>query len=206
LVAFFAFTFLFSWYFWAIAASIPTQRDLYVVVGGFGPSIVGVLLILILNGTEGRWRLLSRLINWGVNPAWYTFALFGTAIVAVPAVILGGVGFGWFDLSGWYTVLVYFGNILLVNGLGQEIGGRGFALPRLQRDAVAVVSGLVLGLMWAIWYVPLWYVPGDPHQLIPLPVFVIQTMGISILYTWIYNNTGVVCFSRFSSTQPATRH
>jgi membrane protease YdiL (CAAX protease family) len=189
LVAFYALTFLFSWYFWSMAASVPEQRGLYVLVGGFGPSLFGVLFILILNGADGLWRLLSRLVNWSVNPVWYAFALFGTLLLAVPAVVLGGIGLGWFDPSGWFSVLVYFGNILLVNVLGQEIGWRGFVLPRLQKDAVAVVSSLVLGFLWSLWYLPLWYVPGDPHQMIPFPAFFIMTMGISILYTWMYNNT-----------------
>jgi membrane protease YdiL (CAAX protease family) len=173
-----------------MAASVPEQRSLYVFIGGIGPSLVGVLMILMLSGVDGLWRLLSRLVNWAVNPGWYAFALFGMALIAVPATILGGAKFSISDSSQWITVLLYFGNVFIANVLGQEIGWRGFALPRLQKDAVAVVASLVLGFMWALWYVPLWYVPGDPHQLTPIPVFFAATMGLSILYTWIYNNTG----------------
>ena len=39
------------------------------------------------------------------------------------------------------------------------------------------------------WYLLLWYVPGDLHHANPIPIFILQTVGVSILYTWIYNNT-----------------
>jgi len=128
---------------------VSEQRGLYTLLGGFGPSLMGFLLILIVSGTQGLWRLLSRLVNWAVNSSWYAFALLGTAALALPAVLLGGAGLGWIDPTKWVTILVSFVNVLLFDVLGQEIGWRGFVLPRLQKDAVAVVSSLILGFMLA---------------------------------------------------------
>jgi len=192
--SFFVFTFVFSWYFWGAAASIPESRDLYLTLGRFGPTVVGLALIYLFKGREGIRDIFSKMVAWRVNPLFYVFAIFGTALVVVPAIFagtyLGGTGYSWNDPSQWYMIFVTFGYVLFFSVLGEELGWRGFALPRIQRDAVALVSSLVLGLVWGLWHVPLWFVPGDFHQSLSLPIFLLQTMGFSVLYTWLYNNTG----------------
>ena len=74
------------------------------------------------------------------------------------------------------------------NTLGEEIGWRGFALPRLQEAHDALVSSIVLGLFWAIWHVPMWIASGIVGFYLLRSVVTITTYAI--LFTWVYNNTG----------------
>ncbi|HIH89091.1 TPA: CPBP family intramembrane metalloprotease [Candidatus Bathyarchaeota archaeon] len=135
---------------------------------------------------------MAKVGDRSANPLFYVFALFGAALTVVPAVYAGaqlsGTGANWIDPSQWYTILVNFGYFLVFGALGGELGWRGFALPRLQRDAVAFVSGLVLGLVWGLWQAPLWYMEGRLVSVYFL-LFLLQAMGFSVLYTWLYNNT-----------------
>lgn len=191
-ISFFAFTFVFSWYFWGAAVSIPESRELYVVLGGFGPSVVGLALVYLFKGWEGIRGMLSKMVAWRVNPLFLVFALFGAVLFVVPAMFAGGYlgGAGGVDPSQWTLIIVNFGYALVFGMLGEELGWRGFALPRIQRDAVALVSGLVIGLVWGLWYIPLWFVPGNIHQSLSFPLFLAQMVGLSVLITWLYNNTG----------------
>lgn len=86
-------------------------------------------------------------------------------------------------------------NTTLTSGL-EEPGWRGFALPELQKTNNAYKSSLILGLVWAVWHFPyliyLYFTQlnfGLFLSILSLVGFTASTMGISIIYTWIYNNT-----------------
>jgi hypothetical protein len=75
------------------------------------------------------------------------------------------------------------------SALGEEIGWRGYALPRLQSRRTALMASLVLGTLHALWHLPLW-LNGDPdNQLGLYPAFVIQVIAVAVIYTWLYNGT-----------------
>ena len=92
-----------------------------------------------------------------------------------------------------------FVRILFLGGpLGEELGWRGFALPRLQARHTAYRASLLLGLIWGLWHIPLYFVPGtgqfetvsggtDPA--FAIGAFVVWTIGLSILFTWLFNET-----------------
>jgi membrane protease YdiL (CAAX protease family) len=71
--------------------------------------------------------------------------------------------------------------------LAEEVGWRGFALPRLQRQSGALIASLVIGLVWGIWHIPLLvYYGTQPAEIV---LAVVGTIPIAILYTWLYNQT-----------------
>jgi membrane protease YdiL (CAAX protease family) len=74
------------------------------------------------------------------------------------------------------------------NTLGEELGWRGFALPRLQAKYNALVSSTILGLFWGFWHIPLWIAFGQTR--LPLFIDVVSMVQLAILYTWVYNSTG----------------
>ena len=76
------------------------------------------------------------------------------------------------------------------SALGEEIGWRGYALPRLQGRMSALSASLILAPIWALWHLPLW-LQGKPFQTPTLYAgFVISAFALSILLTWVYNSTG----------------
>lgn len=189
-VSFTVLTFLFSWYFWSAAAWVPESRSLYLVLGGLGPSLVGLVLIGVMSGGEGVSRVLARLLPGETHPLWFLFSLIGGLLLVVPGIaLLMYLGEVTFALGDLYQVFISFASVFIFSVVGEEIGWRGFALPRLQREAVAAVSGLVVGVIWGVWQIPLWYVPGHIYQSTPMPIFLVYVAGVSVLCTWLYNNT-----------------
>ena len=83
--------------------------------------------------------------------------------------------------------------ILLLGPLPEELGWRGYVLDRLQRNWSALTSSLILGLVWAVWHLPLFFVKGSyQHNLeFGSPSFwsySVTIVALSVLFTWIYNN------------------
>ena len=82
-------------------------------------------------------------------------------------------------------------------GIGEEFGWRGFALPRLQARYNALVSSLIIGLLWGIWHIPLFFIEGTAQSkwqlqaglIAAILVYVVFCMAWSIQYTWVFNNT-----------------
>ena len=124
-------------------------------------------------------------------------------LVMMCVAITGSVAFlgaprphlGW-GLIG--VLAVEFVRILFLGGpLGEEIGWRGFALPRLQQRHTALTSSVLLGLIWGLWHIPLYFVPGTgQHEILrsgndaafSIGGFVTWTIGLSVLFTWLFNS------------------
>ncbi len=71
----------------------------------------------------------------------------------------------------------------------EELGWRGFALPRLQTKYNALVSSLILGVIWTFWHIPLFFTAGAAQMSIPFPIYLVLVTTITIYLTWLYNNT-----------------
>jgi membrane protease YdiL (CAAX protease family) len=82
---------------------------------------------------------------------------------------------------------VYF---LIVAGLGEEVGWRGYALPALQTRYGALLSSVILGAMWASWHLPLFFNPASSYSNTPLWALLIFMLPVSIIITWVFNGTG----------------
>ena len=72
----------------------------------------------------------------------------------------------------------------------EEFGWRGYALDRLQNRFNALLSSVILGLIWGLWHLPLFGLEGSIQQNVPIWAFVLGTVLFSVILTWLYNNTG----------------
>jgi hypothetical protein len=200
LAVYFALAFVLAWVFWvpaalseqgAVGGSPPTA--LLVVLGTFAPSVAAVLVAARKGGAGAR-SLLGQLLRWRVGPGWYAVALFGPAALMLVAiglhVALGGAVPDFPEPSRWPLVAVNLVLVLLVGGpLGEELGWRGFALPRLQARHGALRASVVLGVVWALWHLPLFAVPGAPQGQVPFLLFVAQAVALSVFFAWAYNGS-----------------
>ncbi|MBE2240931.1 MAG: CPBP family intramembrane metalloprotease [Caldilineaceae bacterium] len=71
----------------------------------------------------------------------------------------------------------------------EETAWRGFALPRLQSRYSALNASLILGILWGIWHLPLWFIPDSFQSTLPFGGFVLATVAMSIITTWVFNHT-----------------
>jgi len=192
-LAFFVLSYAISWIIWLPLVVSPQSCRPLLILGTFGPAISALLLTAINSGKVGLRGLLRRFMIWRVGTIWYIFSLFGGAAVTLAAiglhVLLGGDSPALNDPAQLYLVVPVFLYVLFFSVLGEEIGWRGYALQRLQAGWSALSASLIIGLAWGFWHLPLFWMKGNFHQEIPLGLFMLQSIALAILFTWVYNNT-----------------
>src|SRR5215216_561498 len=176
----------------SVTASDPPGVFLVMLASNV-PSVVAIVLTAIVFGRGALRKLLARLLIWRVNPLWYLVVFLGPAALVGGAValntLLGGPALSLgMPLLGVAIFLAF--SIFPGSALGEEIGWRGYALPRLQAGRSALSASLIIGVIWALWHLPLW-LTGAPGRTPSLyAAFVVSTIALSVLLTWVYNSTG----------------
>jgi membrane protease YdiL (CAAX protease family) len=163
----------------------------------YGPTLAALIVTGVIAGWAGIRALLSRLLIWRVGVQWYLVAIFLNAGIILAAyglfILTGGTAQPLPVLGPAFAVntLLTFVVVGLVNG--EEIGWRGFALPRLQSRWSALVSSLILGSIAAVFHLPIFFNQGDSsaggQAGMPFGGFWISSVAAAILLTWLYNNT-----------------
>ena len=170
-----------------------TQGLVLVILASNVPSAVAIVLTAIVLGRGALRKLLGRLLIWRVNPFWYLVVFLG------PVALVGGVVglnalMGGPALSLGMTLVgaaIFFAfSVVPGSALGEEIGWRGYVLPRLQSRMSALSAALLIAPIWALWHLPLW-LTGEPGRTPTLYTgFVLSAFALSIIFTWVYNSTG----------------
>ena len=203
LLWFFVLTFAWAWGIWLplglAKGSLPMGA---VLLGAWAPSLSALVLSRVLHGPGGAMALLRRLWVFRACPRWYLFVIFSPAIFVdlalVPHLALGGempsptFPPGVPENLGLVLLPLFFLINIFVGGpIAEELGWRGFAFPRLQEHTSALRASLWIGLIWGIWHIPFFLVPGANTVVghIPLWAFVLLTTAWSVLYGWVYNYT-----------------
>ena len=209
LVSFFVLAYALTWLAWspwylseAGVGLLPFDADnisdyLNTAALIMGPTLSAFIMRGLTEGRDGVRRLLRRIILWRVGLRWYFVALVGIpAIILLSTLVLLGA-LASFQASAVPTTLFLYvvaGPVFLFAGgpVFEEIGWRGFALPRLQRLYGPLVGTLILGALWGLWHLPLFLIPSwdTPHgSLLDIALFVVLAMAIAIVITWVFNNT-----------------
>lgn len=162
------------------------------------PTIAALIVTGLTSGKAGIRKLLGRILRWRVGIPWYLIVIFGTGFlffIAQQLFILAGGAKRDLPTEGLASVAINVLVMFLVSGLinGEEFGWRGFALPRLQAKYSALASSLILGSVWVVFHLPLFFTRGGGvggnMSNTPFLAFVLYILSGAILMTWIYNNT-----------------
>jgi uncharacterized protein len=158
------------------------------------PTISATIFSFVQDGLGGLKRLYKRLVQWRFGVKWYALILVG-----IPTA-------GW--LATWFTgsyplkptgslkELLWLLLSLLISGpLGEELGWRGFALPRLLKRFTPLTASLVLGAIWGMWHLPSFFLSGMVQDRMSLLFFLLFTPSFSIFITWVFQHTGESVFS-----------
>ena len=143
----------------------PRQLGGLLVLVGVPASLIGAISsVLITNGRDGLRRLLKRSFRWRFSPIWYLAAV-STPLLVTAASTIAVVWFSGTEIpDNWFSPSMPFGFMLfflIYDGLGEEIGWRGFALPRFQESLGSLGGSIVVGFLWALWHLPLFLMPGS---------------------------------------------
>ena len=207
LLAFFALTFGMTWPFLIADALgsrglLPFRVPMAVMpLVGYMPAFAALIVAGATAGRPEMRALLSRLLIWRVGLRWYAVVIAGPALVSIGASALANLIGGAPATSllsprlAGVPALAVAGNAVLlfvVSALinGEELGWRGFALPRLQARHSALTASLILGVVWALFHLPLFWTIGGSSQVdMSLPGYVLQLGAMSVIVTWIFNHT-----------------
>ena len=194
-------TFLITWTSWW-TLSVLTARyglkfgePLFMVLfmlGGLGPTVAPYLCLALTDGRAGIREFHTRLFRWRVHVLWYLFVLVSPFALKLIAIALnvgaGDDSFSRINLQPWSFVVPQFFLMILGGGL-EELGWRGVALPELERHMNPSSASLVLGVVWSLWHLPLFFVQGVTQYRTSFLVFSLSTLGITFLMTFLYNRT-----------------
>lgn len=189
LFAFFTAAFVASWTVGGVG--IVLLGDLGLVLGVLVPAAVAAVFTWKESGTLRP--LWSQVVRWRVGAPWYAAALgLPVALIAVALLVsswITGEGAAEDRITG-VAVPLYLLLFVLVIGGPEEPAWRGYALPRLQERFDALTASIVMGGVWALWHLPLWFLPGTPQSGSPFVWFAVMSLGLCVIYTWMYNGTG----------------
>jgi len=195
LLTFFVVSYAVTWGCFFVAAVTPAAgpRALLFLLGVFTPGFVALWLTGRRRGPSGVTALLRRLIDWQVPARWYVFAVSYIAVIKLTAALVHRIATGaWprFGEAPWYLMLAAtVGSTLIGGQAGEELGWRGYALPRLAGRLGLGGGSVVLGVLWAGWHLPLFFVPGADTFGQSFPVYLLQVTALSVAMAWLYANT-----------------
>ena len=181
-ISYFVLAYLFAWVFIPLL-SISLAFGFLAL---FGPALSAILVTYITEGSPGTKALYARALLWKVKPVWYAFA-----ILFPPFLILIEMGIAYlFKTSVSFFTNGIVGLVTAVLYVGEELGWRGYALPKLLQQRTPFAASLILGVLWAMWHLPNFVFPleGVP-PLGPFPVVALWVVSQTFLFTWLYMNS-----------------
>ena len=187
LVWFFVLTFAYSWWpslLYATTGSGPT-------ILSCGPTLGALTVLAVTSGKAGVKALFRSMLKWRVGARWWALAIFGPVVLSALATVLNvalGAPMPTSDeLGDWTNIAPTALLILLVpiiGGAWEEPGWRGYSLPRLLEERSPLVASLILGSIWAVWHLPVYFV--DDQHWSDLVLVVLAT----IAFTWFFQSVG----------------
>jgi len=184
-------TFSWSWGIWSILRLNPSLTPFsrawtYIYVAGLSGPLAGAALTSFLAyGTDGLHALLARLFLARTSALW-----FALAILLAPALWIVAEKIGRhhpaFVASPIAMFVVWLKMLIRGGPLTEEIGWRGFLLPLLLGRMNLFRASAIMFPIWALWHLPLWFIPGLPHHDWSLVLFLLWLAPGTFLFSWFY--------------------
>jgi len=203
LVSFFVLAFVLAWSVLVpmVLASygiMPSPGIALMLAMGYAPTFAAIIVSAIVGGKPEVKALLKRLLIWRVGWRWWAATLFLNG-----GIILGSLGlYAWFgnevpafpkpEPGLLLEIVLTFVVVALVNG--EEVGWRGFALPRLQRSYGVLGTVVILGTLETLFHLPIFFNNGPSdaggQNGMPFLAFLLTGLLAVLLFIWLYNGTG----------------
>jgi membrane protease YdiL (CAAX protease family) len=177
---------------------VPVERATPLVVASIvGPTVSALALTWRADGIPAIRRLLARLGRVRVPLRWYVATLLPVGLgllgwwvlrVTVGAGPLGQFGGDLGRLPFPVVVALFLVSSVASGALAEELGWRGYALPRLQARFNALAASLLVGAVWAVWHLPVFVLTGAGSTL-PFGWYLPRLLAISVLLTWVFDHT-----------------
>ena len=197
----------------AVFGKVSVANPLF-ILAVYAPCISAIIMSGLIAGPAGIKQLLGGFLRWRIGIRWYLAIFVGIPMLSAIAMLLcaalaraplsidhwyqlfllGPTGHEILQAAGagglWRVMLAILGSFLADPGpLGEELGWRGFALPRLLNGRSALSAGVILGTIWGVWHLPAFIIAGTPQNNMSFPIFMISVVALSVLMTWAFKGT-----------------
>jgi uncharacterized protein len=205
---YFLVTFVWTWFFWILAALLGLSVEepaggILLLIGVLGPMVTGIGFTYQTYDKKNRRDYFKRIFDFKrISAKWYLVILLFVPILNLLAALidfmLGGKGTSWGEaaLNFVEEPLSIVPSILFTTLIPfiEELGWRGYVLDRLQSSWSALMSSLILGVVWSLWHLPMFFIEGTYQASLGIGtlafwLFMIGIVPLSFAFTWIYNNT-----------------
>jgi membrane protease YdiL (CAAX protease family) len=193
LLTFFTLTIVITWLLALPSLLFGMPFKPFQTAGAYGPLLSAVIVSAAM-GREELKSLLGRMTDFRFGLRWYLLAIFGYVLLYLLVAGLSGAPLlqALAD-KGTLIFTLYLPALFtsyLVNPIGEETGWTGFALSHLQKQFAPWLSAVILGLVWAVWHLPAYFVPSEmgPFNPVNFIFFVLISISIRIIWTWITNH------------------
>jgi uncharacterized protein len=204
LVSYFLLAFGFTWG-WQLPEFALAHQQLggpWLLLGILGPTLAGFVMAGITEGRAGMVHLLRRVVLWRVAMRWYLVVLLILPAIWFGSVFLSPGGIAAFRVPSPSLLVAWlsgFAFAFFAATFVEELGWRGFALPRLQGRYGPLLGTLLLGSLWALWHLPVWaFFPsltGAGTSFLSFTFastylgFVGYSVAFAVLITWVFNHS-----------------
>ncbi len=196
LVVYVLLTFTLTWTAWIVPAAFLTPGNAgFLGLGGpvfllgvFAPAFVALALTAYSEGRDGVARLLARIGRWQVGARLYLFAIGYMAVTKLLAALIHRMAVGAWPAFGDTPLPLMLGAILVSTWTqaGEELGWRGYALPRLATHLGLGGASVLLGIVWALWHLPLFFLQGSGSDGQSFPIYLVHVTALSVAMAWLY--------------------
>jgi len=195
LLGYTALTYTISWSLWSVWAISETEATptgtLLFVLGVLGPFVASAVLVRASSRSVRLW--LREIFEARIALRYYALALLLPVALFLGAAVMHVVVFDGVVtpdvLPGVIEYPLFLGFIILFGGGLEEPGWRGYLLPALQETYSPFTAGLIVGVVWAGWHLPLVFIPSTIQHTLPLGLYLLQLVELSILLTWLTNRS-----------------
>ena len=160
-----------------------------------GPALASLAVTAVTSGKAGVGQLLRRCVRWRVGIGWYLIAIFGVLLIYLVGYgVFYGVNLPLALLAQWTLLFSVFLPqavfAILTASFAEELGWRGFALPRLQQRYGPVLGTVILGTLHCLFHLPSFFTGLlGPFSLPNYAGFLFTAIAVTFVLTWIFNHT-----------------
>jgi len=160
-------------------------------IGVFAPAFVAIFLSWHEKGKKAVGTLLIKILKAPNDWRWYVFAVGYLVIIKLLASVFHRIIVGQWPLFGHESFFIIIVAIIFSTPTqaGEEIGWRGFALPRLSDRFGLRTASVILGVIWAAWHLPFFYFQNVDKSGQSFPVYLLSVTAISVAMAWLYWRT-----------------
>jgi len=190
LVLFFTLTYAVSWILFFIGHK--TQFIPVILLGVWAPTLTSIALTAYFFGKKGLSHLFGRFKRFKIKWYWWVLLLLLPASIhfaglSIWQLIYGGkINPSILHLSYWLGAIV---PSFLIAGFGEELGWRGFALPRLQRKFSPIIASIILAVVHLLWHLPTYWLGQGIHN-VPFIFVLAFIFPWTFIFNWLYNRSG----------------